>query len=118
MKHMTTKGSGMVTLGQLAEELAAAPASVRRWLRSGGVPAYSFGRGTVRYRRCDVDAWLAEAEEDLGDDEDAAVGHDDDAEEDGDEDLEEAEDEDEEGDEDEEEGAEEDDLDDDCDEDD
>jgi len=115
MKHMKTTSTAMVTLGQLAEELAAAPASVRRWLKSGGVPAYSFGRGTVRYRRCDVDAWLAEAEEDLDDEEDADGGHDDDAEVDDDLDDDLEGDDEEDGAEDD--GDEEDDLDDDCDED-
>ena len=83
-----------IGLSECAELLGAGRSTVRKWLSDAGVTAVVLGSGpggTIRYRAADVEKYLAQAEEELDDDEeedqdDQDSGEEDDQDEDGEED--------------------------------
>jgi len=48
----------LMTMGEVAEYLQCSVSTVRRWVARGRVPHYRMGR-MIRFRRGEVDAWLA-----------------------------------------------------------
>lgn len=56
---MTTTAPEWLTTADLAQELKVPVATVRKWREQGtGPPGHRLGKH-VRYRRADVDTWLA-----------------------------------------------------------
>ena len=51
------KDKGVLTVEEIAEDLRISEGTVRRWIRSGKLPA--FGLGQYRIRRADYEQFLA-----------------------------------------------------------
>ncbi|MGZ3611442.1 MAG: helix-turn-helix domain-containing protein [Ktedonobacteraceae bacterium] len=51
------KDKGVLTVEEIAEDLRVSAGTVRRWIRSGKLPA--FGLGQYRIRRADYEKFLA-----------------------------------------------------------
>ncbi len=49
----------IVTTAEAAKRLRVHPATVRRWIEKGDIPAIRFGRGRYRIRTADLDSVLA-----------------------------------------------------------
>jgi len=55
----TKTAAGLLTDQQLAAELAIEPRTLRLWRNTRGLPHLKLTSRVVRYRRADVDGWLA-----------------------------------------------------------
>jgi excisionase family DNA binding protein len=51
--------SELLTARSVAAELGVCPTTVLRWTRRGQIPAIRLPSGQLRYRRDDLEAWLA-----------------------------------------------------------
>lgn len=61
MKRMMTDTDGeILTLGEVAAYLKAGKRTVYRLAQKGEIPAFKLG-GTWRFRRSELDAWIAES---------------------------------------------------------
>jgi excisionase family DNA binding protein len=50
----------LLTARELAELLSLSSETVLRWTRRGELPAFRLPNGAIRFRRDELDAWLAE----------------------------------------------------------
>ncbi len=58
VRQMQSSGSEWMTYGEVAEYLSAAVGTVRNWVSARKIP-YSKRGGMVRFKRGEIDAWLA-----------------------------------------------------------
>ena len=58
VRQMQSSGSEWMTYGEVAEYLSVAVGTVRNWVSARKIP-YSKRSGMVRFKRGEIDAWLA-----------------------------------------------------------
>ena len=56
---MTTTDDQLVTAHELAEQMNVSTQTIRRWWKSGHMPApRRFGRRVIRWRRSEIEQWI------------------------------------------------------------
>lgn len=64
-------GSQLLTVHQVAEQLGITEGTVRRWCRSGHLPAVWLAQRTIRVRQADLDEFIEAGRPEAGGDADA-----------------------------------------------